>query len=436
MSVTEVSGVRRAAQYPSDTNQCQREVAPLGERAHKRDPARAVMLRSMRVIGLMSGTSADGIDAALVEWPDGADAQPFRLIAHIESPYEPEFQARIHRLAAGRVPGPEALRELAALDVEIGECFAAAAARCAEAARTSLGEVDAIGSHGQTVAHHPELRATLQIGDPSVIAERTGCTVVADFRPRDVAAGGEGAPLAPFFHWAAMRDAREARLVLNLGGIANVTWLPRGGRGEDVIAFDVGPANSLCDGVVATLTSGGERFDRDGARAQRGRVIDALLGELLADPFLARRPPKSTGRERYGIAEAEQLAKRFAHAPDDLVATLVEFTAAAVARAARDFLAGAPERLLVGGGGAKNPAVMAALARQLHGVRVEPMEAAGVSSAAAEAMAFSLLARNALLGLPNHLPHCTGSRAARTLGEIALGSSKRARAAVRVAGER
>jgi anhydro-N-acetylmuramic acid kinase len=387
----------------------------------------------MRVIGLMSGTSADGIDAALVEWPDGEAARPFRLRSHVETPFEPDFQARIHRLAAGRVPAPDALRELAALDVALAERFAAAAQRAAEAAGVPIDAVDAIGSHGQTVGHYPESHATLQIGDPSLIAERTGCTVVADFRPRDLAAGGEGAPLAPFFHWAALGEPSEARLILNLGGIANVTWLPRGGRGEDVIAFDVGPANSLMDGVVATLTHGAERFDRGGERARRGRVHEPLLAELIADDFLARRPPKSTGRERYGIAEAEALARRFASVPDDLVATLVEFTAAAVGRAARDFLPGAPERLLVGGGGAKNPAVMAALARHLPGARVEPTEAAGVSSAAMEAMAFSLLARNALLGVPNHLPRCTGSREARVLGEIAIGHSARARSVLRLA---
>lgn len=387
----------------------------------------------MRVIGLMSGTSADGIDAALVEWPEGPEARPFRLLAHVETPFEPEFQTRIHRLAAGRVPGAEALRELAALDVALAERFAEAARRAAQAAGLGLDAVDAIGSHGQTVGHFPEHHATLQLGDPSVIAERTGCTVVADFRPRDLAAGGEGAPLAPFFHWAAFGDPSEARLVLNLGGIANVTWLPRAGRAEDVIAFDVGPANSLMDGVIATLTSGAERFDRGGVRAQRGRVNEALLTELLADEFLARRPPKSTGRERYGIAQAEALAGRFSGTPDDLVATLVEFTAAAVGRAARDFLNAAPERLLVGGGGAKNPALMTALARQLPGARVEPTEALGVSSAALEAMAFSLLARNALLGIPNHLPQCSGSRAARVLGEFAIGNSARARSVLRLA---
>jgi anhydro-N-acetylmuramic acid kinase len=296
----------------------------------------------MRVIGLMSGTSADGVDAALVEWPHGPEARPFTLLAFREEPMPAELQARIHRLAAGRVPGSSALRELATLDVEIGERFAAAAASVASSAGVPLSEVDAIASHGQTVAHHPEERATLQIGDPSVVAERTGCTTVADFRPRDVAAGGEGAPLAPFFHLAAFGDHAESRVALNLGGIANVTWLPAGGRPEAVIAFDVGPANALLDGVVQRVTGGAERFDQAGRRALRGRVDVELLERLLDDDFLRRPPPKSTGRERYGLAEAEALADDWERAqrdPDDLIATLAAFTSEAVARACRDFLA-------------------------------------------------------------------------------------------------
>ena len=379
------------------------------------------------VIGLMSGTSADGVDAALVEWPEGPAARPFRLVAFREEPFEPALQARIHQLAAGRVPGPAALRELATLDVELGERFAAAAAGVADAAGVSLERVAAIASHGQTVAHYPEARATLQIGDPSVIAERTGCTTVADFRPRDVAAGGEGAPLAPFFHFAAFGDPAESRVALNLGGIANVTWIPRGAGPDDVLAFDVGPANALVDGVVQTLTGGRERMDRDGARARRGRVDEALLARLLDDDFLRRPPPKSTGRERYGLAEAEQLAAastRERRSTDDLVATLTAFTTQAVALACRSFLVsgGPPERLLVGGGGARNPAVMEALARALPGVRVEPFDAAGVPAQAAEAMAFSLLGRNALLGIPNHLPRTTGAKRAAVLGEIVPGA--------------
>src|SRR5690606_28914265 len=189
------------------------------------------------------------------------------------------------------------------------------------------GSVDAIASHGQTVAHHPEVGASLQIGDPSRIAERTGVTTIADFRARDLAAGGEGAPLAPFFHHAVLADAAESRVVLNLGGIANVTWLPRGGDPDAVLAFDVGPANALLDAVVQLQSDGRERFDRDGARARRGRADPALLERLLeGDAFLRRPPPKSTGRERYGLAEAEALVAAWRGAGDDLVATLVAFT--------------------------------------------------------------------------------------------------------------
>jgi len=381
----------------------------------------------MLVIGLMSGTSADGVDAALVAWPDDAATRPFRLLAFHSERFDAGLQDRVHRLAAGRLEGAAVLRELAALDVLLGERFAAAASAVARAAGVALERVDAIASHGQTVAHHPELRATLQIGDPSVIAERSGVTTVADFRPRDLAAGGEGAPLAPFFHQAALADPAESRVVLNLGGIANVTALPRGGDPDAVIAFDVGPANALLDTVVRAMSGGAERMDRDGARARRGRRDEALLARLLDDDFLRRAPPKSTGRERYGWAEGEALAaewQRAGRAPDDLVATLVAFTAEAVARACRDFCAGPPERLLVCGGGARNPAQMAALAAALPGARVEPTDAIGVPGDAVEAMAFSLMGRNALLGLPNHLPRCTGASRAAVLGEVAHGRAQ------------
>jgi anhydro-N-acetylmuramic acid kinase len=389
----------------------------------------------VRVIGLMSGTSADGVDAALVEWPEGVLERPLRLVAFRADPFPPAFQKRIHDLAAGRVPAAEVLAELAGLDVELGERFAASAVALAAEAGVELSEIDAIASHGQTVAHHPERHATLQIGDPSVIAERTGCTTIADFRPRDLALGGEGAPLAPFFHHAVFADAAEGRAVLNLGGIANLTWLPAGGRAEDVIAFDVGPANALIDGVVRTLSGGRETFDRDGARAARGRPDAGLLERLLDDAFLRRAPPKSTGRERYGLGEAETLVRESraaGRAEDDLLATLVAFSVEAVRRACQDFLApgAALARLYVGGGGAENPLFMAALARALAPARVEPMDAAGVPARACEAMAFALLGRNALLGRPNHLPRCTGAARAAVLGEIVPGTRKGRRGTV------
>jgi anhydro-N-acetylmuramic acid kinase len=384
----------------------------------------AVILRRVLVIGLMSGTSADGVDAALVEWPDGPETQPFRLLAFAETPLERAFQERIHGLAAGRVPAQDALAELAGLDVELGERFATAARALATGAGVPLEQIAGIASHGQTVAHHPERRATLQIGDPSVIAERTGPARGRGL-PRATWLPEGSAPLAPFFHRAAFAGRDESRVILNLGGIANITWLPAAGAAEDVIAFDVGPANAWLDAVVQLASEGAERFDRDGRRAARGRVAPALLDELLQDEFLRRLPPKSTGRERYGLAEAEAWFSRSRQAglsADDLLATLVAFGAEAVARACRDFLPARVDRLIVGGGGARNPAVMAELARRMPGARVDPMDAHGVPAGAAEAMAFALMGRNTLLGIPNQLPRCTGAAGPRVLGEIVPGA--------------
>jgi anhydro-N-acetylmuramic acid kinase len=364
------------------------------------------------------------VDAALVEWPSGSAPRPLSLIAFRQDPFPADLQRRVHELAADRVTGGGVLRELATLDVQLAERFAESAAAVARDAGVPLSEIEAIASHGQTVAHHPELKATLQIGDPSLIAERTGCTTIANFRPRDIAAGGEGAPLAPFFHWAAMAEPSENRLALNLGGIANLTWLPRGGRAEDVMAFDTGPANALIDAVVQIQSEGRERMDRDGARARRGRIDEALLARLLDDDYLSRPPPKSTGRERYGLEQAEALVREWSASTrpdDDLVATLVAFTATTVSRACSEFLEGPIERILVGGGGAENPALMDALAKAFTGTPIEPFDAAGVPARAAEAMAFALMGRNALLGIPNHLPQCTGARRAVVLGEISSG---------------
>jgi anhydro-N-acetylmuramic acid kinase len=379
----------------------------------------------MWVVGLMSGTSADAIDAALVEWPDGGAARPFRLLAYHEFPHDPGLQSEIHRLAAGELPGPAMLSELVRLDRLLADRFADATLALLRGAGVDPARIAGIGSHGQTVAHHPEHGGTLQIGCPARLAERVGRPVVADFRRRDMAMGGEGAPLAPFFHHAVFGDPVESRGVLNLGGIANLTWLPAADPGPKAMAFDVGPANSLVDGVVTLETGGSERCDVDGARARRGRVNAAWLRELLDDPYLARPAPKSTGRERYGLAEARRLlerAKREGLATDDLLATLVEFSMQAVAKAWADLTGRAPGvgqgRLLVGGGGVRNRYGMEVLARAMGGLPVEPMDAAGVPADAAEAMAFSLLARNALLGIPNQLPQVTGVTHARVLGVV------------------
>ena len=380
----------------------------------------------MRVIGLMSGTSADGIDAALVEWPAGQAASPFHLLAYREVPLPPDIRARVSALAGGQVPAESALKECLALDGLLGAEFADAAHGVSQEAGLALADVDAIASHGQTIAHHPEVSGSLQIGHPSVIAERTGRPVVADFRRGDLAAGGEGAPLAPFFHLVAFRDPEESRVILNLGGMANVTWLPKGADPETVLAFDVGPANSLVDGLVAELTAGAEHMDADGSRAARGRVDHRFLAALLDDPYFRRRPPKSTGREQYGTRRVQEILALWSHdgtaSNDDLIATVTALTVESVAQACLELIPRsakgreAVERLIVGGGGVMNPVMMAGLKRALPGVAVDAMDQHGVPAAAAEAMAFALMGRNALLGEVNHLPQCTGARGSRVLG--------------------
>ncbi len=388
-------------------------------------------IRRMKIIGLMSGTSADGVDAALVDWPDDASARPFELQAYIERPFPRDAQARIHRLADRSLPGEDVLAELVAVDAFVAEALADAAEAVAAEAGVPLAGVRAIASHGQTVAHHPEHGGTLQIGSPSRLAERTGRPVVANFRPRDMAAGGEGAPLAPFFHHAAFADVGEGRAVLNLGGMSNITWLPAGGDPGRVVAFDIGPANALIDAVLVHATEGRERMDRDGMRGRRGRVDDELLEELLDDPYFTKPPPKSTGRERYGRAEAEVLAKRCVtegRALDDLIATLVALTSRSVALAVDELLpaidadAERPGRLLACGGGAFNPTLIDALQAALPDLQIERCRDHGVPDEAVEAIAFSLMGRNAVLGLPNHLPACTGASRAAVLGERVPGA--------------
>ncbi|HIF97794.1 MAG TPA: anhydro-N-acetylmuramic acid kinase [Myxococcales bacterium] len=380
----------------------------------------------MLVIGLMSGTSADAVDAALVEWPGGTATRPFLLRAYRELPLGRSEQARVHALAAGEVDSGEAMRELIDLDRILGERFAEAAMAVADAAGVPLDDIDGIASHGQTIAHHPEVGGTLQIGSLALIAERTGCRVIGDFRPGDMAAGGQGAPLAPFFHHAAFAVSDENRLILNLGGIANITWLPAAGDLDRVVAFDVGPANSLVDGVVELITEGAEAMDRDGARGLRGTVSQTFLSELLRDEYLSQAPPKSTGRERYGRARSAEILAEWRSAEpqsseDDLLATLVAFTAEGVARACRDWLPGwkgVGERVLVGGGGAASPGMMAGLRTAFPDCRIDAFDPWGVPADAAEAMAFSLLGRNTLLGLPNHIPQCTGASRLTVLGAI------------------
>lgn len=360
-------------------------------------------------LGLMSGTSVDGIDAALVRFTD--ESQP-EVLAARSVDFEPELRREILELSQS--DASVRVGRIARLDHRIGAAFAQAALDLIERSGIPPARIGAIGSHGQTLHHAPSGTApcTWQLGDPNLIAERTGITTVADFRRRDVAAGGQGAPLMPAFHRALLGTADADIAVLNLGGIANLSLLPRHGG---VTGFDTGPANGLMDAWI--LARHGERFDRDGRLARSGRVDAGLLQALLADPFFALSPPKSTGRDHFNLAWLHRHPGIDQLDAADVQATLLELTVRSIARALQAQLPGVT-RLLVCGGGARNPALMQGLSRQLPKARVESTAAVGIDPDFVEAIGFAWLARRTLHGLNGNLPEVTGARGERILGAI------------------
>lgn len=367
-------------------------------------------------VGLISGTSADGIDAALVRFHRHAEGDRVDLVLGRTYAWDDALRERL--VALGQGADANSLDELGALDGQIAEAFAAATRQLLEEAGTFAGDVHAIGSHGQTVRHRPAGARfdgrhpfTWQLGDANLIAERTGITTVADFRRRDVAAGGHGAPLLPALHAALLHRADESRAVLNLGGIANVTLLPTQG---EVRGFDTGPANCLLDAWCLRHT--GRPFDAGGAFAAQGQVDPELLARLLEEPWFALPPPKSTGREHFHLPWVERRLQG-GEGPADVQATLLELTAITVADALR---AQQPDtrRVLACGGGVHNPRLLERIGAHLPGARVESTARHGLDPDFVEAMGFAWLARQTLSGLPGNLPSVTGARGPRVLGAI------------------
>jgi len=381
----------------------------------------------VRVIGLMSGTSLDGVDAALVEVEGrGTEDVRIRVLHALTLPYSDARRGAIHdAILAGTAEA------LCGVHAELGEWLAEAALAVCAAASVDVATVDAIGSHGQTVWHRPPAEgrrgATLQLGDPATIAERTGRPVVADFRSRDVAAGGQGAPLVPWTDQLLFSLPDRARALQNLGGIGNVTRVPPRGSAEPVFAFDTGPGNALIDAAVEIATGGRHRFDRDGRLAARGRVDAALLEELLRHPYFAAEPPKSTGREEFGRPFVERLVEATQPEGDqdwmDLVATLTELTARTVADAYRRWvLPGGVDEVVLTGGGARNPVLADRIRALLHPLPVLDGAALGIDPDAKEAVAFALLAWAHLRGIPANLPSATGAAGRRVLGSLTPGA--------------
>jgi anhydro-N-acetylmuramic acid kinase len=420
--------------------------------------------KPLLVLGLMSGTSADGIDIALTKISGAPPNLNAKLLNHASVDFPPQVRKEILRIAEQTlVPAGD----LSQLNFRLGEIYAEAALTACKRFRVAPRKIALLGNHGQTIFHQgPPVQylgrptaSTLQIGDGNVIAARTGITTISDFRPADIALGGQGAPLVPYADYLLYRHAKLGRVSLNLGGIANITVLPAACKPSQVFAFDTGPANILVDALVQHFTRGRQRFDKDAKLAQSGRAAPALVDELMHDPYLTQKPPKSTGREYYGTAYVKNLlaAGRHHHVrPADLVRAVTVFTALSVIDALNRFVLPKHEidQLIVSGGGAKNPLIMAQLeaalalrvGAQLHPevydrraavpqprtmpsssklkavssnpIQIVPSDDLGVPTAAKEAFAFALMAYETFHQRPSNLPSATGASGPAILGKI------------------
>jgi anhydro-N-acetylmuramic acid kinase len=384
-------------------------------------------------VGLMSGTSVDGIDAAVVEIQgdlSGIGKLKTRLLAFENLPYPVKAREEIFALFD---PGQATIDRVGRLHVWLGELFAQAALAVIGKAGLTPRDIAWIGSHGQTIYHAPEaevvdgleLRYTVQIGEGAVIAERTGIPCVSDFRVADLAAGGQGAPLVPYTEYLLYREEKRTLLLQNIGGIGNLTVLPGGCRAEQVYAFDTGPGNVLIDGVVSRLTQGEKTMDAGGSMAGRGRVDDRLLEMLMQEPYYRQPIPKSTGRERFSASYVDRLLEyrdRNHLSAEDLVATVTRLTAWTIGEGYRRFVRErhAADALIVGGGGSYNSVLMNMLREEMNamGVSVMTQEDLGYNSDAKEAVAFALLAGCTLAGRPNNLPGVTGAVRPVVMGKI------------------
>ncbi len=380
--------------------------------------------RKRKVVGLMSGTSADGVDAALVEIAGCGLDTNFSLIEFITYPFPENIQERVLQMFQ---PASCSVEDVCEMNFVLGNVFAQAALAVIKSAGLEASEVDLIGSHGQTICHLPNatVPSTLQIGEPAVIAYQTGIVTVGDFRVADVAAGGQGAPLVPYVDFLLLRDDKVSRAVQNIGGISNVTVLPAGGSREDVLAFDTGPGNMMIDETVRLITDGQKSYDRDGEMASKGKPNRHLLQKLLSHPFVSRQPPKTTGREEFGahfVREVFDEARGMGISDADLLATVTAYTAECIYRNYELFIL--PEynisEILISGGGLRNLTLMKLLREKFHPISVRSVEDFGLVSDAKEAIAFAILANETIHGNPGNVPGATGADRPVVLGKVTI----------------
>ncbi len=391
------------------------------------------MKESKLVVGLMTGTSLDGVDAALVQIVGSAFLIRMKLKHFISIPFDPAVRNELMRIASGKSTTTGTVSQLNFL---LGELYSEAVLKLCKQANVKLSELDLIGSHGQTVFHQSEpsafcgrrIASTLQIGEASILAERTGVTTVSDFRPRDVAAGGKGAPLIPYVDYILFCDPKLGRVLLNIGGIANVTCVPASATIAQVKAFDTGPGNMVIDALVRQFTRNEKRFDHRGEIARSGKVLPDLLKQLLSDSYFSLKPPKTAGREQFGEAfVSRMLADSNSLSFQDLVCTATELTAQTVAQAITSFVTpGAHvDQLIVSGGGARNEFLMQRLQSLLPKLEILRSDDLGVPSGAKEAIGFAILANETLHLQPGNVPTATGARHPVVLGKVVYGNNYR-----------
>ncbi len=374
--------------------------------------------------GCMSGTSIDGIDTALVRLEGDPLAPDWEVTAHHTDPFSPEIRKEILEAAADS----SSVSRIAHLHVQLGAAYSDALKTLFEQAAISTDRIEAIGLHGQTVFHDPGGEVSFQLGSAAVVAHNLGCNVVYDFRSRDLAAGGEGAPLVPYADAVLMRDPDRDRIAQNIGGVANLTWLPAGRGLGGITGFDTGPGNMVIDGLVQRGTGSDKSFDTDGELAADGEVIGDLLESWMEHPFLLRQPPKSTGREEFGALFADEVWNRWGgdYPLADLVATALQFTVESIGLSYERFL---PDRdrnldVIVSGGGVRNPVLVERLAARIAPARLIASDDLGLPADSKEAVAFALLADAFLMGVPAGIPAVTGAREPVILGSFVPGQKR------------
>ena len=386
-----------------------------------------VLSKSERtVIGLMSGTSGDGITAAVTKIAGNYATTELSVVSYETYLYDKDFRQRIFDIFD---PETSSVNAICEMNFEIGQKLAEAALNVAKKAGVSMSEVDLIGSHGQTIYHIPRppekgnVRSTLQIGEPAVIAQQTGVLTIADFRKMDVAAGGEGAPLVPYVDYILFSKRGKGMTLQNIGGIGNVTYIPPGAKEDDVIAFDTGPGNMVVDMLVQLYTESRLGYDSEGSMALRGKVNDRMLDELMNMPFFRMRPPKSTGRELFGkdfVFSFKRKADDLHLNPEDAIATATALTVESIAKSYEDYVIphGKVEEVYVAGGGMRNKTMMSWLGKRLGGLPVRSFDELGVQSEAREAAYFAVLANEFIHGNYSNLPNATGAKARTILGSM------------------